>query len=110
MNPFALGSEQHCSIMKLQQQVCLVTGGTKGIGAATALALATEGADLAIVGRHPDAEAKETQRRIEALGRRCLLIPADVAVAAEATRCVEETARGPGPVDVLVHAAGGAAT
>lgn len=107
MNPIALGCEQHCSIMKLQQQVGLVTGGTKGIGAATAIALAAEGADIAIVGRRPDVEAKETQRRVEALGRRCLLIPADMAVAGEATRCVEETAGKLGPVDVLVHAAGG---
>ena len=91
----------------LSASVGLVTGGTKGIGAATAIALAREGADVAIVGRRLDAEAKETRRRIEALGRRCLLILADVGVAREATRCVEETARELGPVDVLVHAAGG---
>ena len=84
-----------------------MTGGTKGIGAASAIALAAEGADLAIVGRRVDDEAKETQRTIEALGRRCLLITADIAVAREATRCVEETARKLGPVDVLVHSAGG---
>jgi NAD(P)-dependent dehydrogenase (short-subunit alcohol dehydrogenase family) len=87
--------------------VGLVTGGTKGIGAATAIALAEGGADVAIVGRRLDAEAKETQRRVEALGRRCLLLRADVGVAREATRCVEETARKLGPVDVLVHSAGG---
>jgi 3-oxoacyl-[acyl-carrier protein] reductase len=91
----------------LSGSVGLVTGGTKGIGAATAVALAEEGADVAIVGRRLEGEAKETQRRIEALGRRCLLIRADVAVAREATRCVEETARELGSVDVLVHSAGG---
>jgi NAD(P)-dependent dehydrogenase (short-subunit alcohol dehydrogenase family) len=91
----------------LSGAVALVTGGTRGIGAATAVALAAEGADVAIVGRRLDAEAKETQRNIEGLGRKCLLIPADVAVAREATRCVEETARELGPVDVLVHSAGG---
>lgn len=84
-----------------------MTGGTKGIGAASAIALAAEGADVAIVGRRLDDEAKETRRTIEALGRRCLLIQADIAVAREATRCVEETARKLGPVDVLVHSAGG---
>jgi NAD(P)-dependent dehydrogenase (short-subunit alcohol dehydrogenase family) len=93
--------------MKLEHRIGLVTGGTKGIGAATAVALAEQGADIAIVGRHPDAEAEETRRRIEALGRRCLLVLADVAVAREATRCVEETARELGPIAVLVHAAGG---
>jgi len=93
--------------MKLEKQVALVTGGTRGIGAATALALAAEGANVAIVGRRLDAEAKETQRQIEALKRRCLLIQADIASQGEATRCVEHTAKELGPVDVLVHAAGG---
>jgi NAD(P)-dependent dehydrogenase (short-subunit alcohol dehydrogenase family) len=91
----------------LSASVALVTGGTKGIGAATAIALAEEGADVAIVGRRLDGEAKETRRRIEALGRRCLLILADVGIGLEAARCVQETARELGPVDVLVHAAGG---
>lgn len=93
--------------MKLRQQIGLVTGGTKGIGAATAISLATEGADIAIVGRRLDAEAQETRRHIEELGRRCLLIRADVAVSGEAMRCVEETTKALGPVDVLVHCAGG---
>jgi NAD(P)-dependent dehydrogenase (short-subunit alcohol dehydrogenase family) len=93
--------------MKLEHQIGLVTGGTKGIGAATAIALAEAGADVAIVGRNLDAEAKETARRIEALGRKCRIIVADVAVPGKATRCVEETARVFGSVDVLVHAAGG---
>ena len=91
----------------LAASVGLVTGGTRGIGAATAIALAAEGADVAIVGRRMDADAKETRRRIEALGRRCLLIRADVGVGLEAARCVQETARALGPVDVLVHSAGG---
>jgi NAD(P)-dependent dehydrogenase (short-subunit alcohol dehydrogenase family) len=91
----------------LSGSIGLVTGGTKGIGAATAIALAGMGADVAIVGRQLDAEPKETRRRIEALGHKCLLILADVAVAREATRCVEETAKELGPVDVLVHSAGG---
>jgi NAD(P)-dependent dehydrogenase (short-subunit alcohol dehydrogenase family) len=93
--------------MKLEHQIGLVTGGTKGIGAATAIALAGEGADVAIVGRGLDAEAEDTQRRIEELGRRCVVIGADVGVAREATRCVEETARKLGSIDVLVHCAGG---
>ncbi len=93
--------------MKLREQVALITGGTKGIGAATAIALAGEGADVAIVGRRLDDEAKQTRRRIEALGRRCALIQADVGVAREATQCVEETIKNLGSVNVLVHAAGG---
>ena len=91
----------------LSGAVGLVTGGTKGIGAATAIALAQEGADLAIVARRLDAEAREMQRRVEALGRRCLLLRANVGEPREATRCVEETTRKLGPIDVLVHSAGG---
>src|SRR5689334_12618714 len=91
----------------LSASVALVTGGTKGIGAATAIALAEAGADVAIVGRRLDSDAKETLRRIEALGRKSLLILADVGIPREATRCVEETSRELGPVDVLVHSAGG---
>jgi len=95
--------------MNLEHRIVLVTGGTKGIGSATAIALAEKGADVAIVGRCRDADAEETRRRIEALGRRCLLLLADVGVASEAARCVEEAAQALGPVDVLVHAAGGPA-
>jgi NAD(P)-dependent dehydrogenase (short-subunit alcohol dehydrogenase family) len=107
-SPRAASTNQPSSKSKLLSgAVALVTGGTRGIGAATAVALAAEGANVAIVGRRHDAEAKETQRNIEGLGRKCMLITADVAVAREATRCVEETSRELGPVDVLVHSAGG---
>lgn len=91
----------------MSASVGLVTGGTKGIGAAAAVALAEAGADVAIVGRRLDSEGQETGRRIEALGRRSLLILADVGIPGEAARCVEETARELGPIDVLVHSAGG---
>lgn len=94
--------------MNLTQKTCLITGGTKGIGAATALALAELGANIALVARHLDDEAQRTRQQIEALGRQCFLIAADVGKPAEATRCVEETARRFGSVDVLVHSAGGA--
>ncbi len=93
--------------MNLQDKIALVTGGTKGIGAAAALALAREGAHLAISARHDDAEAKSTCDAIRALGRRCEFIPADFAKPTEATRAVEETVRLLGAIDVLVHSAGG---
>ncbi len=93
--------------MPLDGKVGLVTGGTRGIGAATALWLAEQGADVAIVGRHDDEQAAQTKHTIEATGRRCLLITADVGNAREATRCVRRTAEQLGSVDVLVHCAGG---
>jgi len=93
--------------MNLTGKVALVTGGTRGIGSATALALAREGADVAIVGRRLDKDAETTRQSITALGRRCDAIQADCGQAAEATRCVRETESKLGPIDVLVHSAGG---
>jgi len=93
--------------MKLQGKAALITGGTKGIGAATAIALAEVGADVAIVGRHDDADAAATRQRVQALGRRCEVVIADCARPAEAARCVNETGAKLGSLDVLVHSAGG---
>jgi NAD(P)-dependent dehydrogenase (short-subunit alcohol dehydrogenase family) len=93
--------------MELTNKVALVTGGTKGIGAATALALAEQGAQVALVARHLDAEAQQVRQRIEKRGRTCLCIAADLGQPEAATRCVEQTAQQLGSVDVLVHAAGG---
>jgi NAD(P)-dependent dehydrogenase (short-subunit alcohol dehydrogenase family) len=93
--------------MELDGKVALVTGGTKGIGAATAVALARRGADVAINGRHDDDDARKVRTRIEELGRRCVLVVADVGRPEEATRCVTEATDQLGRVDVLVHSAGG---
>lgn len=95
--------------MELKNKVCLITGGTKGIGAATALELARHGAHISINGRTKDEAAKSVQAQVEGMGRRCLLHIADVSRPDEATRCVETTAALLGRLDVLVHSAGGAA-
>jgi len=94
--------------MLLAGKVALVTGGTKGIGAATAVELARRGADVAINGRCDDASAREVKAQIEALGRRVCIVVGDMGKPYDATRSVEETVRQLGTVDVLVHSAGGA--
>jgi NAD(P)-dependent dehydrogenase (short-subunit alcohol dehydrogenase family) len=93
--------------MLLEGKTGLVTGGTRGIGASTAILLAERGADVAVVGRHRDGDATATRAAVEAFGRRCVIIAADVGKPDEATRCVEEAARQLGPIDVLIHSAGG---
>jgi 3-oxoacyl-[acyl-carrier protein] reductase len=94
--------------MNLENKVALITGGTKGIGAAIAVALGQTGADVALVGRFADDEAKAVRKSILALNRRCEIIVADCAKPAEVTRCVQETKNLLGGVDVLIHSAGGA--
>jgi NAD(P)-dependent dehydrogenase (short-subunit alcohol dehydrogenase family) len=94
--------------MELKGKAALITGGTKGIGAATALEFARHGADVVITGRHEDEEAKSWVSQVRALGRKCELLVSDIAKPEESTRCVEETVRRLGRIDVVVHAAGGA--
>lgn len=94
--------------MQLSRKTALVTGGSRGIGAATALALAKEGANVAISSRHDDEDAQRTKREIEALGVRCEMIVADCGQPADCERLVSQAAAALGGLDVLVHAAGGA--
>ena len=93
--------------MNLQNKIALVTGGTKGIGAAAAIALARDGAHVAISARRDDAETQSTLKAIHDLGRRCEFIAADFAKPADCARAVEETVKRLGGLDVLVHSAGG---
>jgi NAD(P)-dependent dehydrogenase (short-subunit alcohol dehydrogenase family) len=93
--------------MNLQDKVALVTGGTMGIGAAAAVALAEQGAHVAIAARRLNEDAQAARAQVEKLGRKCLLIAADMGKAADAERSVQETIDKLGGIDVLVHAAGG---
>jgi NAD(P)-dependent dehydrogenase (short-subunit alcohol dehydrogenase family) len=96
--------------MKLEGKVCLITGGSSGIGAATALEFASRGADIAICGLPADdLLAQGVRRQVEALNRRVFTMTANVADPKEALRCIQETVAALGHLDVLVHCAGGAA-
>ena len=90
-------------------RLALITGGSKGIGAATALTLARDGVDVALVARHGGEQTDAIRQQILAMGRRCELILADVASADETLRCVRETTERLGPINILIHAAGGPA-
>lgn len=84
----------------------LVTGGDSGIGRAVAIAFAREGADVAIAYLNEHEDAKETQRVVEAAGRKAILIPGDLADPKHCERLVEETAKAFGRIDILVNNAG----
>jgi NAD(P)-dependent dehydrogenase (short-subunit alcohol dehydrogenase family) len=90
---------------RLDGKVAIVTGASSGLGVAFAQGLAEAGADVSICARR-EARLRETEQRVEALGRRCLAVVADVARPGDCNRVVEQTVEELGHVDVLVNNAG----
>ncbi|TCL72079.1 3-oxoacyl-ACP reductase family protein [Rhizobium sp. BK251] len=91
---------------ELRGRRALVTGGSRGIGAGIALALADKGADVAISYERAADRAAEVVRAIEAKGRRGLAIQADSADPAAIKRLVDRAVEGLGGLDILVNNAG----
>ena len=87
----------------LSGRVAVVTGANTGIGQAIAIALAQAGADVALVGRTP---AEDTAAAIRDLGRRGLIVSADLSSIEPVQRIVDETVAGLGGLDILVNNAG----
>lgn len=92
--------------MKLKGRVALVTGAQQGIGAAVAVALAGEGADVAFTWLDDQKAAEGVAARIKAAGRRALMLKADVSKLSEIETMVAETVRQLGAPDILVNNAG----
>lgn len=91
--------------LRLDGRVAVVTGASRGLGRAMALALAEAGADLALAGRSkPDLE--ETAHQVERLGRRALVVPTDVRVLAEVEALVARALADLGRLDILVNNSG----
>src|SRR5262245_24661814 len=84
-------------------RVALVTGGSRGIGRATALQLAREGANVVISYASRPEPARETVQQIEACGRKGLAVPCDVARQEHVDDLVAQTRAKLGPIDLLVH-------
>ena len=91
--------------MKLENRVAIITGGGRGIGRATALAFAAEGADLVLAAR-TDGEISAVAEEVRALGRRALAIPTDVQHKTAVDAMVAQTLETFGKVDILVNNAG----
>jgi len=87
-------------------RVALVTGGSRGIGAAIALLLADAGADVAINYRNRSAEARSVAAAITATGRRAVTVPADVSDSAAVAAMVRTIQTDLGPIDILINNAG----
>ena len=92
---------------QLDGKVALITGGSKGIGRAIALAYADAGADVALAARGAEALEK-TAQEIEERGRKAIFVPTDVADVEQVNALVERTTTELGGLDILVNNAGAA--
>ncbi len=91
--------------MRLQGKTAIVTGSSRGIGRAIALAMAKEGAQVVVNGRNKDAEA--VAEAIHSSGGKALAIIADVTKELDAQRLADDTLAAFGSIDILVNNAGG---
>jgi 3-oxoacyl-[acyl-carrier protein] reductase len=93
-------------LSQLKGRVALVTVGSRGIGAAIALALGDAGCDVAVNYRAQSQEAESVTAAIKAMGRKAIAIAADVSLAKAVTPMVEEITGSLGAIDILVNNAG----
>ena len=94
------------SIQGLRGRIALVTGGSRGIGAAIAQALAGAGAAVAVNYRERADDAEAVVAKITAAGGRAIAVAADVSQSADVATMVERVTRSLGPVDILINNAG----
>ncbi len=93
-------------MINLEGKKALITGGSRGIGRATALFFARAGADVAINYVRNEAAAEEVRKKIESIGRECLAVKADISQEEQARSLVERVTATWGRVDCLVNNAG----
>lgn len=97
------GEQSYIGHNRLEGKIALITGADSGIGRAVAIAYAREGADVAIAYLDEHDDAQETARWVEQAGRRCLLLPGDLAQKQHCYDIVEKTVSAFGRIDILVN-------
>jgi len=91
---------------RFKNKVALVTGSSQGIGAACALRLAKEGADIILNGRKLDERGETLIAEINSMGRKATFLPQDISVASNVVQLVEDAVSVYGRLDILVNNAG----
>jgi 3-oxoacyl-[acyl-carrier protein] reductase len=94
------------TMIDFNEKIALITGGSRGIGAAAAKLLARFGADVAINYHAGKSEAEKVQADIEKLDRRCLVVNADIGKRTDCENLVKSTIEKYGKIDILVNNAG----
>jgi len=88
---------------KLLNKKALISGGDSGIGQAVAAHFAREGADVAIIYKESDDDAKETQKLVEKEGKKCLLLKGDISKKAFRNKCLDKIKNEWETLDILVN-------
>lgn len=91
---------------KLLNKKAVISGGDSGIGQAVAVHFAREGADVAIIYKESDNDAKETKRLVEKEGRKCILMKGDLTRKVFRTQCAQKIKKSWNKIDILVNNAG----
>jgi NAD(P)-dependent dehydrogenase (short-subunit alcohol dehydrogenase family) len=97
------GEESYRGSGKLTGKAAVITGGDSGIGRAVAIAFAREGADVLISYLNEHEDAQDTAKYVEEAGRRCVLVPGDLADRAHAKTIIPKAVEEFGKVDILVN-------
>jgi len=104
MNPVPdHGEKSYKGSQRLQGKSAVITGADSGIGRAVALAYAREGADVLVGYLEEHDDARETQRLVEAAGRRCVLFAGDIASADVCRKLIDTAVENFGRIDILVN-------
>lgn len=88
---------------RLRGKVAVITGGDSGIGKATALLFAAEGADILIAYLSETQDARQTQKEIELMGRKCMIVKGDLGKEAHCKKVVDKAVGTFGQIDILVN-------